>query len=64
VSKSHRGRPKGISGQAPVLKPQEITTLMRFARSRERMPEKSAVALSIYLYRSQSATHACQHHQL
>jgi integrase/recombinase XerD len=50
MSKHRRGRPNGISGQAPVLKSNEISTVMRFARSRERMPEKSEVALCISLY--------------
>ena len=46
----HRGRPKGISGQAPVLKPNEVNTVLRLARTRERMPEKSEVTLCISLF--------------
>jgi integrase len=45
-----RGRPIGISGQAPVLKPNEVGTVLRVARSRPRLPERSEVALSVSLY--------------
>lgn len=45
-----RGRPIGISGQAPVLKPNEVGTVLRVARSRSRLPERSEVALCISLY--------------
>jgi integrase/recombinase XerD len=50
MQKTHRGRPIGISGQAPVLKPNEVGTVLRVARSRSRLPERSEVVLCISLY--------------
>jgi integrase/recombinase XerD len=47
---TRRGRPKGITGQAPVLKPNEVNTVFRLARTRDRFPEKSEIALCMSLY--------------
>jgi integrase/recombinase XerD len=45
-----RGRPVGISGQALVLKPNEVNTVLRLARTRSRVPDRSEVALCMSLF--------------
>jgi integrase len=50
MSQFRRGRPHGHSGQAPVLKPNEVNTVFRLARTRSRMPEKAEVTLCVSLY--------------
>jgi integrase/recombinase XerD len=49
--RSHsRGRPQGHTGQAPILKSDEIKRLLRVAKTRPRMPMKAEIALCLSLY--------------
>jgi integrase/recombinase XerD len=50
MPKRHRGRPEGQTGQAPILKPEEIKRLFRMAKSRPRMSMKAEIALCMSLY--------------
>ena len=50
MPKRHRGRPQGQTGQAPILKPEEIKRLFRLAKSRPRMSMKAEIALCLSLY--------------
>jgi integrase/recombinase XerD len=50
MAAAKRGRPIGISGQAPVLKPNEVNAVLRLARTRSRVPDRSEVALSLSLF--------------
>ena len=50
MRKRHRGRPQGQTGQAPILKPEEIKRLFRLAKSRPRMSMKAEIALCLSLY--------------
>ena len=50
MSKRRRGRPQGQTGQAPILKPEEIKRLFRIAKSRPRMSMKAEIALCLSLY--------------
>ena len=50
MPKSSRGRPSGISGQAPVLNPNQVNTVIRLARTRARLGDRSELALCFSLY--------------
>src|SRR5437667_244616 len=45
-----RGRPQGHTGQAPILKPDEIRRLIRVAKSRPRFAARAEAILSVSLY--------------
>ena len=47
---SRRGRPVGLSGQAPVLTPEQIKRVLRLARTRPRHAPRAELALCLSLY--------------
>ena len=49
MPKRHRGRPLEQTGQAPILKSEEIKRLFRLAKSRTRLSMKAEIALCLSL---------------